>query len=260
MSIDWFTFVAQLLNFLILLALLRRFLYRPITATLERREREIADRVREAEEERGAAEEEARELRRRQTRLEEERDSFLATAREEADRLRQELLEEARQQVDKTRSEWERALTRDRAAFLSELGERVTTEMYASLRRALGDLADEGLEERIALTLARRLSEVEPAERSALVRAADMAGGELTVVSRFDLGPEVRNRLESALHEALGEERTVHYRTDPSLVAGIELRAGDLKLGWSLEDWVAELQERVAGALTAAPSDDRGEA
>ncbi len=45
MSIDWVTVLAQLANFLLLVALLRRFLYRPILDGIARREAEIARRM-----------------------------------------------------------------------------------------------------------------------------------------------------------------------------------------------------------------------
>ncbi len=45
MGADWFTVVAQIINFLILVALLKRFLYGPIIRAMDRREAEIASRM-----------------------------------------------------------------------------------------------------------------------------------------------------------------------------------------------------------------------
>jgi len=248
-TIDGFTFVAQVLNFLILLALLRRFLYRPVTAALERREREIAGRVEEAEETRRAAEEEAEALRGEQARLEEERDALLEGARREADRLREELLEKAHEDIERTRLEWKRSVFRDRDAFLAELEERVTDELYASVRRALSDLADEALESRMALALLRRLESLDRPERDELSAAARRAGGEIAVTSRFELDSGTRTLVEDSLVGLLGGEAVVRFRVDASLGAGLEIRAHDVKIAWSTKEWVDRIGEAAAEAL-----------
>ena len=48
MSIDWITVVAQIANFLVLVWLLKRFLYRPILDGIDAREAEITRRMAEA--------------------------------------------------------------------------------------------------------------------------------------------------------------------------------------------------------------------
>ncbi len=62
MSIDWITVVAQLLNFLVLVWLLKRFLYRPILDGIDAREVEISTRMAEATEARKKAEAEVQKL------------------------------------------------------------------------------------------------------------------------------------------------------------------------------------------------------
>jgi len=48
MLIDWFTVVAQVVNFLILVWLLKRFLYRPILNAIDAREKRIATKLADA--------------------------------------------------------------------------------------------------------------------------------------------------------------------------------------------------------------------
>ena len=48
MSIDWITVIAQIANFLVLVWLLKRFLYRPILDGIDAREAEIARSMAEA--------------------------------------------------------------------------------------------------------------------------------------------------------------------------------------------------------------------
>ena len=49
MLINWFTVVAQAINFLILVWLLKRFLYKPILQAIDEREKRIATQLADAE-------------------------------------------------------------------------------------------------------------------------------------------------------------------------------------------------------------------
>ena len=62
MSIDWFTFAAQIVNFLILVGLLRYFLYGPIVRTMQDRERRVTQKLSDAETARAAAEQQRKQL------------------------------------------------------------------------------------------------------------------------------------------------------------------------------------------------------
>ena len=78
MLIDWFTTVAQIINFLILIALLRYFLYRPIVSAMEKREKAVADRWHEAEQQRDQARAEAELQRKKNQELEEQPEQLIA--------------------------------------------------------------------------------------------------------------------------------------------------------------------------------------
>lgn len=49
MLFDWFTVLAQIANFLILMWLLKRFSYKPVLDTIDAREKRIADLLKETE-------------------------------------------------------------------------------------------------------------------------------------------------------------------------------------------------------------------
>ena len=91
MQIDWITVAAQIAYFLVLVWLLQRFLYRPITRAMARREEEIEKRLAEAKEARKDAEDEAETLRGKQSDLKDEKDQILDDARQEAESLRERL-------------------------------------------------------------------------------------------------------------------------------------------------------------------------
>jgi len=97
MLIDWFTVVAQAVNFLILVWLLKRFLYRPVLAAIDAREQKIATQLAQATQREAQAQTEREEFQRRNETLAREREAILRKASDAVDAERQTLLEAARQ-------------------------------------------------------------------------------------------------------------------------------------------------------------------
>lgn len=251
MEFDGLTFGAQVLNFLILVVLLRKFLYRPVTRALDRREEAIAGRWEEVREERETARERAEALARRHEELEEEREAALGEVRREAEELRGRLVEEARREAEEVRRRWLRSVELDREAFLAELRERTGREMYRTLRRALGDLADRDLEVRMVEVFLERLGGLSAAEREDFAEAAREAGGRAIVRTRFELPGELRERVAEAVREHLADDLEVRFEPTEDPLCGLELTAGDRKLAWSLESWIGDLEARVSRLLDA---------
>jgi len=114
MGPDWFTVVAQIVNFLILVALLKRFLYGPIVRAMDRRETAIATRMEAADKRIDEAEQERMRYEKLARELAEAKDELRLKARKEAEQLRETLLKEAREEVDMSRAKWHEALRSER--------------------------------------------------------------------------------------------------------------------------------------------------
>ena len=248
MQIDWLTVSAQIVNFLVLVWLLQHFLYGPITRAMAAREQRIADRVAAAKEAEDDAEAEAARLRAERRQLEEARERALEEAREAAADTRRELEREARAEVDEKKAAWHAQLRDERASFLDGLRRRAGETFYELARRALADLADADLEERMADGFVRRLHDLDDAARGD-VRAA----GAATVASRFELAPAVKRKLTKAIHDLVGTEIDVDYTAGADVAGGIVLHAGSRRLAWTLDDWLDGLEEAVRARLDTLP-------
>ena len=96
MQIDWLTVTAQILNFLVLAWLLKRFLYRPVIDAMTQREQRIATRLAQAAQREAQAQAEARTYSDKVAAFDRDRQAQLAQAREAAEHERRSLLESAR--------------------------------------------------------------------------------------------------------------------------------------------------------------------
>ena len=84
MLIDWFTVGAQALNFLILVWLLRRFLYKPILHAIDAREKRIATELADADAKKAEAQRERDEFQHKNEEFDQQRAALLRQATDEA--------------------------------------------------------------------------------------------------------------------------------------------------------------------------------
>ncbi len=146
MKLDVFTFIAQIVNFLILIALLRYFLFNRIRKAMDDREKKIAARLAEADSKKQEADREAESFRAHERELEEKREELLSRASQDAEAERKKLLENARTEAEAERLKWSESLTAQKEIFLKELRRLAGEQVYAGTRKAVKDLAKEDLE------------------------------------------------------------------------------------------------------------------
>lgn len=248
MQIDWITVTAQIINFLVLVWLLQHFLYQPVIQAMDRREQRIADRLNEAGQRETEAREQIDEYRDKQARLEEERQSLLEDYRREAREEKQRLLEEARGQVEETRRHWQRQASQEKREFLENLSRQTGRTVAEIAGKALADLADAELEERVVDLFIERLKDL---DEDAL-RDIPASGSKLCVSTAHDLDPHRRGRITRALHEYLGKDLEIEYETAPDLVCGIRLGDEGHAVDWNLADYMSQITERMDSAIDDA--------
>ena len=251
MQIDWFTLIAQIVNFLILLYLLKRFLYGPIVETMDRREQTISARLHEAEEKHSEAEQQAEHYRQQQKKLDKQRDEHLAKIRQEVETCRKELLEEAHQEVQEKKHDWQAALRREQDAFLRELRQRVGREAGEITRRALQDLADVQVERRMVDLFATRIRELEPDEKAEISASIRKSDGEIVIRSAYELPVQARQTITDAVQEHLVNEdgMRARFETAPDLISGVQIQAAGYQVAWTIRDYLDHLDEQIRQTL-----------
>ena len=253
MRIDWFTIGAQVVNFLILVWLMKRFLYKPILNAIDAREKRVADELADAHAEKSEAQEEREEFKQKNEELDAARAGLLRKAKDEAKAERQRLLDEARKAADALRSKLEEALRNERDSLNRQVTDRTREEVFAIARQALSDLAGTSLEERMVEVFVRRLRELQGEEKKHLVSALKVSPRPVLVRTAFDLPAAQHASIEGAVKETLGPDTQVQFETAPDLVSGIELTSDGQKVGWSIADYLTSLQKDVEEILKEKP-------
>lgn len=252
MLIDWVTVAAQAGNFLILVWLLKRLLYRPILKAIDAREQLIAGELAQADAARAEAERERSEFRQKNAEFEQLRATRMRQLDDEARAERRRLLASARQAADALGAARRAALEREQQHLQDELGRRTREEVFAIARQTLRDLAGTALEERMAEALIRRLQALEPGAKAALVAALRVSRGAAAVRSAFALPAAQRAAIGQAVGDiAAGAAPAVElsFETAPEVISGIELRCGGYKFAWSIAEYLTALEQSVAELL-----------
>lgn len=252
MLIDWFTVIAQTVNFLVLVWLLKRFFYRPILNALDAREKHIAMELAEASAKKLEADRERNEFQLKTHELEQQRAALLRKAFEEAGIERQRLMAAASEDAAKRRAKWEETWNREYQGLGDALARKTCTEIIATTRKVLSDLAGATLEAHIVNVFVQRVRELSADQRAQLVSPfqADPAAPPTATLgwvirTGFDLSPEQKKNIEQVLQENLLSNKRIRFMTEPSLIAGIELVAKGHKLAWTIADHLASMEREL---------------
>jgi F-type H+-transporting ATPase subunit b len=245
MLIDWFTVVAQVINFLILAWLLKRFLYAPILNAIDVRERRIAEELADADAKKAEAQKERDEFQNKNEAFEQQRAALMNKVTEEAKTERLRLLDEARQEADALRTKRQEAQRNDAHHLNQAISRRAQQEVFAIARKALTELAGASLEVRMGQVFMRRLRAMNDAIKAELAAVLKSAAAPAIIRSTFDLPVEQRAAIQNALNETFSAEIRVRFETAPDIVSGIELTTNGHKLAWSIADYLVSLEKSV---------------
>lgn len=235
MEIDWWTLAIQTINFLVVVWLLSRFLYRPVQRMIEAREASDRAAAEDAQKKAEAAESRRAEYEQKLAEVDEQMRSREAELHEAMQREREQVLSDARKDAEDLRATAHADIEDARTRAVADLREEI-----AVLAR---DLAERALSGAPADPLAGLEAELARRDQADLTRMRQdlAAGGTLTLVTAAELSDEMRGRLREALTDRLGESPTLAFETDPDVLGGLRLR---------LPHGVLDLS--VAGRLDAA--------
>jgi len=250
MDFDWSTFVLEIINFLVLVWILKHFLYRPILDVIKQRradiEKEMADARRIATEADALKRQSEQNLAQWTLR----KDAANVRLREELAAERERLMSELETSITKERERHRVLDEREQRNFQRGIEEQGIAQGASFAARLLGRVASPALETRLYALLLEDLRSMRKEDQAAVTDVAATPGLQLKVQSAFVLDAAKRAELEQTLSDVLGkvlpvEFLLIEYRENPELLAGLQVSIGPWILHANLRD---ELQF-FSGAL-----------
>lgn len=249
MLIDWFTVGAQLVNFVVLFWLMKRFLYQPILDAIDAREARITAELSEAAAKLAEANAKRGEFQRKNDEIDQQRSMLLAQASSDAAAERQRLFDEARKAAEEFSSRRMQTLKNDADRLNQALRRRTAREVFAITRKVLTDLAASDLEERLTNVFIERIRGTDGETKEAFSKEIGNATEPFVVRSAFDLPAERQAIVEATIREVFEAKVPIRFETDFDLITGVELRNEGQKLAWSVSDYLSSLEANVTELL-----------
>lgn len=239
MTIDPLTFILEIVNFLVLIWLLHRFLYRPIKGA-------IAERSQALNREMTAAKEREQEAQALEERYRQQLAQWEAEKTRQQEEFRQSLAKEQETALAKMRQAVEAERVRLQSLNDQEAAVREERQRQAAVRSALDlstrlltRLAGDELDRALLRILGEDLARIPAAERERLQSALAREQGAITVTTARELDAERQKRVRAALSQWGGDELRCSFDQDPQLLSGYRLVIGDQVLHADLGDELA---------------------
>lgn len=237
MQFSWWTFALQTVNFVVLIWLLHRFLYRPVLRMIDARRQAIDKQREEIAGIEAAAKAKLAQIEQERGAIAAEREAMLVSASDQATKIaeadRRKSEQEAAALLDGSR----KTLAGERDAALAE-ARRLAIDLGVEVaRRLIAQIPMEQRAEAWIERIERHLAALPAAERAQLFDGAGQDGA-IQVVTAVALPEKIqgawRERLRGALGGAAGD---LQFSVDPELVAGADLHfpTAILRFSWRSE-------------------------
>jgi len=256
MQINWFTVIAQILNFLILVWLLKRFLYKPILNAIAEREKKIESQLKDADNRESKAKKEQEEFKKKNEQFDTEKKKLMDKAVEETNVERDKLLENARNEAAELRVKLQKSLSEMQENLNSDIAQKTQEEVFAIARKTLVDLASESLEEQSTTIFIKRINELKKDEKQQFITAFSSESSPILITSAFDLPKKQQSDIQKAVTEILGKDTHFKFKTAPEIISGIELTSNGYKVAWSISEYLHSLQKNISEIVNVQTTKD----
>ena len=242
MKFDLTTFLFQIINFVVLLFILKKLLYKPVREIIEKRRKLIAITVQDAEK----AKQDALELKARYqeeiNKLEDLRVRTLEKVQEEVMEERKKLIGRAEEDAANEREKQTAILAAEKKRLQAELKDQAVDTVCIFASRLLKDISDQELHKTIYRKLLKGIGEI----------VSDLAGMKeqkepliVELATAYPLGGEESAQFGQTLESLLSRKVIVTTTLDETLIAGTRIKAYDKVYNYSLSGQVELLKMRL---------------
>jgi F-type H+-transporting ATPase subunit b len=245
MQFNWSTFLFQIVNFLILVFILYKVLYKPITNIIKKRREAIAEKFAQARSEQEDAEKIKKEYNAKLVGINREQNKILTQARQEAEAERSHLIAEARKTADGERNKAMQSLDQDIEKHLDDLQAHIVASITHLAKHLLQQVVGKDLDEYLGKHMVDKIRDLHKGDlHLPMNKTVDAA-----LFAAQDPGRHVVEQFRTALHEVFGLDVDVTVHTESSMAAGFRLEIGELVLDAGidrqLEEWTENLKKSL---------------
>lgn len=251
MKIDWFTLIAQIVNFLILVGLLKYFLFGKITQAMDERKQGINARLKEAEDKHNEAQKMLEDTKNERQELQRTKDQMIEDAKQEANDKKKELIRQAHKEADEKKQTFFAGIEDQKNAFFRDLRNSIDRQLYQTVKGVLADLADADMEKQAVRAFVKHLDSLDSEESKSFDELIDNVSGSLMISSSFKIEQNLRKEVESKIRSRTDRDMAFSYKEKNDLLCGIELSANGKKIAWSFDGYLSDMREHLSEVFSS---------
>ena len=253
MQIDWFTVGAQTINFLLLVWLLKRYLYGPILKAIDARERQVSKVLSDADTIKSDAELERKLFEQKNFEIDVKHDELLKESKMAAREQSEKIIIKAHENANDISKNRLLVLEKELQHYHDDIAVKSLKEIYEITRKVLTDLADVKLEQKMIECFCKHLQSITSEEKSNLNKIIGSGKSGLILYSAFELTAAEIEKINAVLQQVTSPNINRHYplkyEVKPELISGIEIRSNGWKIAWNSEDYLNVLQTHIKQLL-----------
>ncbi len=251
MGVDTFTLITQIINLVILIWLLKKFLYTPILKAVDTRQAKIAERLNTAREQADKAIEQQNIYQEKIVSFEQERQNMFEEARKEAEHIRSALIEEAKEEVIKSRNQWQKELLNEKKAFDDNLKNLLLKQFKIFADQSIKQMAGVSLQSLIENEFKQKLINLSVKEKNLFMKHLSQNKC-ITILSAVKMSPEQKKDMSLFLLKTLNISDNIRFefKEDKTLLSGLELQIGEQTISWNMRQYLNQFETNLDAAIT----------
>jgi F-type H+-transporting ATPase subunit b len=253
MQINWFTVIAQLVNFLVLVWLLKKYLYKPILDAVDEREKKIAAELKDAKSKMTEAKKEQDEFQKKNDAFDRHKKKMMDQVSADAEEEKQKLLDAAKKEAATVKKKLEDAAKELQENLNDQIAEKTQQEVFSIARKALVELASTNLEEQTLQVFIGKIKAITGKDKKQFIDAFHASAGPLSVKSAFELSEKEQKSIKAAIESILGDDGKYEFKTDDKMISGVELATKGYKLSWSFSAYIDSLEKSMVSTMKETP-------
>ena len=239
MAIDWFTTGAQIINFLILIWLLKKLLFKPIIGAMESREQGLANRLQQAETKMAEAQSLKNQYEDNIQQLNREKDQILTQTKQQATAEKAQVLQRLNEEVQQKKTQFDAEIRKQQQDLAPLMSRTIAEKSLLLSRKTLARLADQSLEQQIIEHFLQHLSSL-PDKEQASIKQALQKQTSATIITAFKTDIQSQKQIQTWFDNFQPGSNLVFEQQD-YLLSGIALEADGRSWEWNVDRYLTEL-------------------
>lgn len=240
MKFNIWTFLFQIVNFVVLLFILKRLLYKPVKEIMEKRKGLIEKTIEDAEKEKKEALELKERHQEEMNKLKGLQITMIEKMKNEVGKEKERLLTEAEKEATRTIEEERAVFETEKKRDEANLKEMVIQTVSGFATNLLKDISDEELHKSIYRRVFNNLEEI-----ASTIQAGDGESATIDLISAYPLREEELIELQKVLESRLSKKVSVNTSVDKNLIAGVKIKVHDMVYDSSLSGQINSLTFRL---------------